>query len=189
MKVDIYSYFIGHRGSEKLSSLSEVIKPLDGKNCQHQTQSSLISSSALSPSIYPGTLQFWYINRAGRFCMEWYFCLKININMPVWNPPPLAWSFFFPMKNLIKQYFRLWRSRILFLATSSNLVPIKWNCQKDIKSACEIQQQCVFNRYIPVGRGKIQNTNQRANADEDIEQQEFSSIPRGNSTWYSHFGR
>lgn len=58
MKVDIYSYFIEHRGSEKLSSLSEVIKPLDGKKCQLQTQSCLISSSVLSLSTYPGTLQF-----------------------------------------------------------------------------------------------------------------------------------
>lgn len=45
----------------------------------------------------------------------------------------------------------------------------------------------VFNHYTAVGRDKIQNTNQRANADEDIEQQEFSFIARGNSTWYSHF--
>lgn len=145
MKVDIYSYFIEHRGSEKLSSLSEVIKPLDGKKCQLQTQSCLISSSVLSLSTYPGTLQFWNINRVGRFCMEWYLCLKININMPAWNPPPLAWSFFFffPMKNLNKQYFRLWRSRILFLSASSKSVPIKWNWKKDVKSAREVQQQCV----------------------------------------------
>ena len=47
----------------------------------------------------------------------------------------------------------------------------------------------VFNHYTAVGRDKIQNTNQRANANEDIEQQEFSFIARGNSTWYSHFGR
>lgn len=142
MKVDIYSYFIEHRGSEKLSSLSDVIKPLDGRNCQHQTQSSLISSSVLSLSTYLGTLQFWNINRVGRFCMEWYFCLKINISMPAWNPPLLVWSFFFfsPMKNLNKQCFRLWRSRILFLAASSKSVPIKWNWQKDVKSACEVQQ-------------------------------------------------
>ena len=139
-----YLLLFYNRGSEKLSSLSEVIKPLDGKNCQLQTQSCLISSSVLSLSTYPGTLQFWNINRVGRFCTEWYFCLKININMPAWNPPPLAWSFFFfPMKNLNKQYFKLWRSRILFLSTNSKSVPIKWNWQKNVKSACEVQQQCV----------------------------------------------
>ena len=37
----------------------------------------------------------------------------------------------------------------------------------------------VFNHYTAVGRDKIQNTKQRANTDEDIEQQEFSFLLGG----------
>ena len=53
----------------------------------------------------------------------------------------------------------------------------------------EMQSRTTVKYYcIPIRIAKIQNTDS-TNADEDVEQQEFSFIAGGNAIWYSHFGR
>ena len=80
------------------------------------------------------------------------------------------------------------KQNIVFSSNLKSRSPLNGTGKRTLKLHVRFNNN-VFNRYTTVGRDKIQNTNQRANPDEDIEQQEFSLIARGNSTWYRHFGR